>query len=737
MKVRVKSLVSVLVLLICVFLLTNCQTFRNGNKNGDFYFSFYGNSDGSVFIDVHTKDYNVPTQDFELASKMELEEFKFNKTEGNWNNYTVSITNNTYTMFESGNPVYTSEFSYSSDNLVEKRVWYSANEYYGFGESSTSMNLAGQQFKIFNESKYGNQAFLFIPYYVTNESDGVYYEANGKDVITFQSDKKYGQRYSSSSGRIASFYWKSSSIKENVTTFYKMSNSYSLLPKWAYGFIQSKYGYKNQQEVVDLVNEFDKRNIPLSGVVLDLYWFEKMGDIYWNEKAFPDPKGLNDFMEEKGVKLITITEPFYTNKCINHDDFLEKDFFGKSESGNVVYWNAWWCLGDPKGAIINPLHPDASKILGEKYAKMLDSGIDGFWTDLGEPESAPSRVMFNNITENQFHNYFNYFWSKAIYDGVTQIYPDKRLFMLSRSAYTGSTQFNVSVWSGDVAVSFPSLQKQIVLGLTAGMSGLPYWGSDVGGFTPEKFDDELLVRWYQFGAFTPVFRAHGTGPREPWASTEENTKIISKYINYRMNILPYTYSLAWEANTKGIPMMRPLFFEQSNIDVKYLDSEYYYGPYILSAPITVSKRNAKTKEVYLPTGNWYDFETLKRFEGDKTYTFETSMENFPLFIKEDAIIPMQSNGKDILFVIPTEKSKSEFVWYEDDGETNNYKTKNEYVEIKCSLDGMKLNISGIDKEREITVVIPNSVSVKTSGWQKKDKVLYKTIKVSDNFNLDI
>lgn len=727
---------------ICLSILLNCFVFAFAfsvvpEQKGIVTLDFNGCKDGSVHVEATVLDSIAPAKDFELKIPLANDNFVFNGNKGTWNSYQIEIIEDGYVLSYKNKKIYKSNFFKNGTKFVEARTWLTAKSFYGFGEASSTLSLNGQSFTIYNEAKYGNQAFLFVPFFVTNQADSSYYNANGKDAIVFQENLESCQEFTTRTGRIDSYYKKCDSIKTAVSDFYAVSGSSSLLPKWAFGFIQSKYGYKSQDEVVSLVNEFKKNDIKLSAVVLDLYWFDKMGDIYWNTKKFPNPKELDSFLESNGVKLITITEPFFTVNSNNYKTFLDKNFFGLDEKGSVVNWSDWWCLGDKYGSIINPIHKDSTEILGEKYSKMLDSGIDGFWTDLGEPEKAPSSVTFNGVSEQYFHNYYNYYWSKAIFDGVTKRNPDKRLFMLSRSGYTGSTAFNVSVWSGDVSVSFDSLAKHVALGVSSGMCGLPYWGSDVGGFVPQRHNDELLVRWYQFGAFTPVFRAHGTGSREPWVAGNENLAIIKKYIDIRYLYLPYTYSLARESEVCGLPMMRPMLFESEKAPAWCLDTQYMFGPSILVSPVVKPASESTKQKVWLPKGNWYEFETLNKVKGGKTITVNTQMDSIPVYIKEGAILPLEQDGKNVLLLLPGKKVENNFVWYDDDGVTNQYKN-GIYEERTCSLKDNVLKISGNKTPMEIILALPASYKLseeEENSWIDFFGLKIKTVKLTEDFEI--
>lgn len=671
---------------------------------------FEGCVDDSVRFEATAAGSKAPAKEFELKRKADSEEFK-SEADGSWiwHNYRVVPKENGYTLFAGEKELYTSTFGLEKKLIKESRAWKEASEFYGFGEASRFTSLRNQSFTIYNQSNYGDHAYVFIPFYVTNKNTAVYYNANGRDKIYFQ-DNEDAELYRSEYFRIECFVRQDSSIKESVQKFYKETETACILPKWAYGFIQSKYGYKSAQEVIDVVDTFKAHDIPLSAVVLDLFWFKKMGDIWWTSPDFANYAEMEKHMEENGVKLITITEPFYSENSANFKELKSSGLLAKNKKG-VAMWRDWWCLdGDKTASVFDPLGKKASKFMGKKYSVMLESGIDGFWTDLGEPEKVPADIKYGKYEEQDFHNYYNFYWSKALFDGVHAIYPDKRLFIMSRSATTGSGKFNVSVWSGDASVNWPTLASQMAYGINAGLSGLPYWGSDVGGFVQEKSPAELYTRWHQFGAFTPVYRAHGTGPREPYAFDEKTEKIVADLIRTRMALVPYIYSTARQT-MQGIPMMRPMFFEDEKTPQEFINSQYMFGDSILVAPVVKELSVAKERTFWLPEGNWYNFHTMEKVFGGKALTVKSEIENIPVYIKEGAIIPAEKDGKNYIFVLPAEGIENTFTLYNDDGETEQYKSGS-YGEMKLYLSGNSLKAETSGKEEflkeEYVIALPAS-----------------------------
>lgn len=743
MKKEMKKLILsfALMLLAMLSFAATKITFQNGIS-----LEFEACTDGSVHFTAEADKPRNPAKDFELRRNVAGTQFVQN-TDGSfsWEKYSILLEESGYTLFFDGKALYTSVFSTEKNLLKELREWKTAKEFYGFGEAPTSVNLSNQSLTIYNESKYGNHAFLFVPYYFTNEYTSVYYNANGKDKIYFQ-DGPDKELYRTEYRRIDCFVRQDASANECVTKFYLETQTRCLLPKWTYGYIQSKYGYKSADEVIELSEKFKEHAIPLSAVVLDLYWFNKMGDIFWTAESFSNYKEMDEVLEANGTKLITITEPFYCSDSDNFNELKRKGLLCKNEKGKICLWREWWCQDSKDGGMFNPFAKNASKFLGEKYAKMLDSGIDGFWTDLGEPEGAwnVKGLKIGKWAEQDVHNYYNYYWSKALYEGVHSIYPDRRLFIMSRSGYTGIGKFNVSVWSGDVSVSWPSLSKNVAWGVNANLVALPYWGSDVGGFTPEKSPEELYIRWQQFGAFTPIYRAHGTGEREPFAYSEKAEKIVAELIRQRERLVPYIYSTARQTMS-GKPMMRAMFLEDADTPSSFNNTQFMFGDWILVSPITKDELTEKEHTTYLPKGAWYDLHSLELAEssGEKVVTTKNTIEKIPVYVKEGAIIPYVNPAKDGkeeengILLIPSKNGESNFTLYNDDGVTEQYRSGN-YSELSLTLksEGGKTTLKGeISGNKDFlsenyTISLPKKVPAE-GNWASGAKTKSKTFSLNE------
>lgn len=601
-----------------------------------------------------------------------------------------------------------SAFMSAGETLVEEKKCFNNELFYGMGEVANQLALQRSLYTLYQEAQYNNQANIYIPFFFSSGGDGFYYNAMGRDTIKFKKKNEATVIYTAINGLIDYYYTYEPDFKKMVAGFYHFSGSRSLLPRWAFGYIQSRYGYKSEKEVRELVAQFQHYRIPVSAIVLDLQWFKRMGDLDFDPIAWPDPEKLDSMLEAAGIKLLAISEPFFTKDSRLYSFFEKNKLFATGKDKKTFTWKDWWCFDAAYGAIVNPIAARAPELLGAQYIQMVKRGIDAFWTDLGEPEGVSADVYFNEYTEQEFHNFYNFQWSKLIYNAVSQEFPDRRFWILSRSGFTGSAGYGVSIWSGDCASTFEGLARQPGLGLNAGLAGFSYWGSDVGGFVSNRElpEEELFIRWMQFGAFSPIFRAHGAeSAREPWIHGEKALSIIKYYIEWRYRLLPYIYSTAYQTYCDGIPMMRPLFFyhaQDSSPEVRELGNQYYFGDFLLVAPVVEAAAVEPETRVYLPEGEWYDFYTYEKLTpGLKTFTADIN--KIPVYIKGGAILPLSEGGKAVILLVPG-KQFSSFNWYDDDGVSNQYKS-GVFEAITITLDSKQVVFSGVKVEKAIRLKI--------------------------------
>jgi len=482
--------------------------------------------------------------------------------------------------------------------------------------------------------------------------------------------------YTAQAGQFTLYFIAGPDLTTVLDRFTQLTGRPSLPPKWALGLLQSKFGYRNHHEVEALVAEFAARETPLDCVILDLYWFRRMGDMAFDRKAFPDPGELLRTLRKLGIRVIVIEEPYVTTQSRLFAEGDRLGLFGRRPEGGTYTFPFW----AGQAALVDFTQPLARQWWADQHKPLMDLGVSGWWTDLNEPEVHPADMVHHGGPAAAVHNVYALQMICALDLAQQQHKPGERLFILSRSGWPGIQSLGAGTWSGDVRSTWEALDNQPALGLAMGMAGIPSWNTDIGGFEGGPPSPELYVRWMQFGAFTPIMRPHGCQqPREPWAFGPEAESIVERFIRLRYRLLPYTYTLAREANLVGLPFMRPLALHYPHdLRTRDLRDEYLWGRDILVAPVTTPR--ATSRRVYLPAGTWYDYWTNRRIRGGRTVSAAAPLDLMPLFIRAGAIIPLAPDRPraagawdDLKLAVYPGDDISAFDLYEDDGESLAYK----------------------------------------------------------------
>ncbi|MBL3655603.1 TIM-barrel domain-containing protein [Fulvivirga sediminis] len=513
--------------------------------------------------------------------------------------------------------------------------------------------------------------------------------------------------FASEGGDLTSYYFvHGNNLDEVISGYRKLTGSAQVMPKWALGFWQSRERYKTQEEVLNAVKEFRKRNIPLDNIVLDWsYWEEdQWGSQKFDATRFPDPNGMIKEIHEKynAHFMISVWPKFYEG--IDNYKFLDEKglLYKKSIEDSVKDWIGQGYVS----TFYDAYNPEGRKAFWELLSKNLFSkGVDAWWLDATEPDIlSNATIEYRKELMNPNHlgsatDYFNAYSlmnAKGIYEGQREENPNQRVFILTRSAFAGLQHYGAATWSGDIASTFGEMERQIPGGLNFGLSGLPYWTTDIGGFFVEnKYDRpapqgealnewrELNARWYQFGTFTPLYRAHGQFPyREVYNIAPESHpayKSIVYYNKLRYRLMPYIYSLAGKVHFDDYTIMRALVMDfNDDKEVYDIANQFMFGPSLLINPVTEYK--ATSRELYLPKSNgWYDLYSGKFYEGGQTMEADAPYERMPIFVKAGAILPF---GPEIEYT--TEKpadpitlyvykgANGSFELYEDENINYNY-----------------------------------------------------------------
>ncbi len=560
--------------------------------------------------------------------------------------------------------------------------------FYGTGQRGIGIDLRGHNFGTYNTPSYGYSGPLEtmginIPFLATSGGYALYFESPVPATIDLGEFNSNVFNYDIYDGELSYFFMLGQDVPAQLERYTWLTGRQPLPPKWALGYIQSKFGYRNRAEAEIMIETMRDKNIPADAIVLDLYWFNQMGDLAWNQSAFNDPSAMISNFLAQGFKTIVITEPYFTEYCVNYPLLTgsASGFVGQAPWGGPYYLGGWWSCGC-NAVLFDMTNPEARTWFWERHEEFMAEGVAGLWTDLGEPENHPWEMEHIGGPTRVVHNIYNLLWARTLFEGFGGYRPNDRIVNLSRSGYAGIQRYGVFTWSGDVSRSFGGLAVQLPIMLNMALSGMSYHSSDLGGFSGWA-SPELYVRWVEFGAFNPVMRAHGVDNQatEPWGFGAEAEEIARDYIRLRYRLLPYIYTLARENHDTGLPIVRPLFFhDPDDPELTGSDDAYLLGRDLLVAPVVDDGQ--RQKSVYLPRGYWVDAWTDSLYEGGRTVTVNAPLNVLPLFVRAGAIIPMQrvmdyvgAEPADtmLLEIYPTFSNALEtFTLYEDDDESLDY-----------------------------------------------------------------
>ncbi|WP_298265992.1 TIM-barrel domain-containing protein [uncultured Lutibacter sp.] len=654
------------------------------------------------------------------------------------------------------------EFQTLDFNLTTDEVLY------GGGARALGMNRRGYRLQLYNRAHYGYETHselmnYTMPLVFSSNLYAIHFDNAPIGYLDLDSNKDNSLKYETISGRKTYQVIAGNSWEDLIEQYTILTGKQPLIPRWALGNFSSRFGYHSQNEVTTTIDKFREEKIPVDAVILDLYWFGKdikgtMGNFEFYKDSFPNPKRMIADLKQKGVKTILITEPFILTTSNKWKEAVEKDILGKTNEGKPYTYDFYF----GNTGIIDIFKPEGKQWFWNIYKKFTNYGVAGWWGDLGEPEVHPSDLLHATGTADEVHNIYGHNWAKLVYEGYQNEFPNQRPFILMRAGYSGSQGYGLIPWSGDVNRSWGGLQSQVEIALQMGMQGLGYMHSDLGGFAGDNLDDELYTRWLQYGVFQPIYRPHAQEavPSEPVFRESETKALAKKSIELRYSLLPYNYTLAFENNQKGLPLMRPLLFEKSNNRSSLInDKAYLWGNDFLISPVI--KPNLKEQEVYFPSNsNWFNFYTEEKVKGGQTKIVSLNKESIPTYVRGGAFIPIINpiqhtkqynlNSFNLHFYFDKEVTKSESNLYNDDGETPNAYEKEMYEMFHFKSNYKKGNLTiKIKQERgvnyqftkkKITLIVhhvskkPKKIKGYNFTWNAENKILFIPIEITNSSN---
>ncbi|AUB38219.1 malZ, alpha-glucosidase [Nostoc flagelliforme CCNUN1] len=497
-----------------------------------------------------------------------------------------------------------------------------------------------------------------------------------------------------------------------LETYTQLTGRMPLPPKWALGYHQCRWSYESETVVRELAQEFRQRRIPCDVIHLDIDYMRGYRVFTWSPQRFSNPAKLISDLAQDGFKTVTIIDPGvkYEPEGNYHvfDQGLENDYFVRKADGELFHGYVW----PDKAVFPDFLRPDVSNWWADLHKSLTDVGVAGIWNDMNEPaindrpfgddgekiwfpldapqggeeaggrgQGAGEKEFSVSPTHTEVHNLYGLMMAKACYEGLQRHRGSERSFVLTRSGYAGVQRWS-SVWMGDNQSLWEHLEMSLPMLCNMGLSGVGFVGCDIGGFAGNA-TAELFARWMQVGMLYPLMRGHSamsTARHEPWVFGDRVENICREYINLRYQLLPYIYSLFWEAATTGAPILRPLLYHFPNDLKTYsLYDQVLLGASLMAAPIY--RPGVEHRAVYLPAGTWYDWWSGDRYEGPIHILAHAPLERMPLYVRGGAIVPMQP-VRQYVDQAPLDEIRlriwpgnNEYQLFEDDGQTNEYLDK--------------------------------------------------------------
>ena len=534
--------------------------------------------------------------------------------------------------------------------------------YYGLGQNHEGfLDHRGHPVRCWQDYTAPAAPSTCVPFLVTNKGYGLLWDNPSKTTISAGFNEQ--TRWTSEVGDRVSFFVIEGATADEIYAGYRLlTGPTHMLPKAAYGYIQCKQRYASQKEVLDVAQGYRDRHLPADVMVVDWFYYTKMGQMDMDPKFWPDPVAMNKQLHAMGFETMISVWPRFVPEDSFYNELREKGWLIHLANGTPINGLPY----DRAGSDIDTTNPEAAKWYWKTiHDNILSLGFDSLWADETEPDLPPDGAYFHIGPGTQFFNVYPLFHTAALYDGFRKDEPGKRSLILSRDAFTGAQANGAIFWSSDIYPTWDTFKRQIPTGLDFAASGLTYWSNDTGGwqYLPAEhhgahkplldpsdaranvggYDDypELYTRWFQYATFLPIMRAHGRRPaNEVWSYGKQAEPILEKYLKLRYQLMPYIYSLGYHTWLTGAPFMRalPLDFPDDP-RVADLRDENMFGPAFLVAPVT--EQGATSREVYLPAGSdWYNYWTNERVKGGQTITVQAPIDTLPLFVRAGSIIPL-------------------------------------------------------------------------------------------------
>nr|MDO8081192.1 glycoside hydrolase family 31 protein [Candidatus Freyarchaeota archaeon] len=627
--------------------------------------------------------------------------------------------------------------------------------YFGFGEKAGPLGKRDQALTMWNTDNIGHytptdplyESFPFFLGLREGRSYGIFLDNTYRSSFDMGKESADYYSFGASSEPLDYYFIYGPEPKQVISRYTELTGRMPLPPLWSIAYHQSRWSYYPESKVRQIADEFRKRRIPCDVLWLDIDYMDGYRCFTWDKNRFPDPKKLISEFRKQGFKMTVITDPGIKVDRQYHvyKQGISGNHFIRVPNGQLFSGVVW--PGDchfPDFA-----NSKTREWWGTLYKELVDMEVAGFWVDMNEPsvQTATNTMSLDAVHDvdgrrtdhREIHNVYGLEMARAVHEGLRRLRPNIRPFVLTRSAFSGIQSY-AAVWTGDNESSWEHLRLSIPMCLNIGVSGEPFVGADIGGFRRDP-SPELYARWIQLGVFYPLCRTHtmiGTADQEPWSYGEEVENISRKYIELRYRLLPYIYNCFYQSSQTGVPVMRAMFIDfpddpfvlSNSLEGNVAERQFMFGDWLLIAPVVYE--DAKTRTIYLPKGEWFNFWTNEKHDGAFPTMVNVTLDVCPIFVRGGAIIPMRdvvqhSDEKTIdpliLSIYPSETSKVQY--YEDDGVSFDY-TRGEFLLVNYTCSKTENGITfEISKREGNYKPEPRSYEARFNGVkQKPSKVLW-------------
>lgn len=585
--------------------------------------------------------------------------------------------------------------SWIGDQVTTYKKLQEGERFIGLGEKTGPLDRRGFGYTHWNTDNFGytsgsDPLYCSTPFYIGLHHHlcyGIFFDNTHKTFFNFGASNNRFASFSADAGEMDYYFMYGDSVRDVLKYYSHLTGRMEMPPLWSIGYQQCRYSYYPDKEVINVANTFREKDIPADAIVFDIHYMEQYKIFTWSTRDFSNPTKLLAQLRDMGFNVVVMCDPGIKVEKGYHayEDGVEKDVFIKYPDGSRYTGQVWpgWCH------FPDFTKPATREWWKEQFKEYITQGVTGFWNDMNEiatwgnmlPENIEMDFEGERATMRRGRNIYGFQMARSTYEGTKALMKNRRPFNLTRSAFSGIQRY-AAVWTGDNVAYDEHMMLGVRLVNSMGLTGIPFAGYDVGGFVGDA-NTKLFARWVSIGAFSPFFRGHSminSRDSEPWSYGEEVEQISRNYIKFRYQLLPYLYSLFYEASVNGMPVQRSLAIDyphDSRIFDHQFQHQYLFGPSMMVVPVESAKEFVR---VYFPGGNaWYSLYSGDVYNGHTDVILECPLHKLPVFVRSGAIIPMQpvvSNTQEkhelIIIHLYAGDSDNEFIFFEDDGISYDY-----------------------------------------------------------------